>query len=186
MDRLFSVVFSILVAASVSGCASIAAPEYSALPDNVQTLKDKGSPAKVGEFTTDSPAVHPLSLRGGNKMFSPYGNSYGNYINEALKQELSLAKILAKDVDVEITGVLLANDIDIGGFSTGFTTISVNFVVKKSGQIAYSATKSIIHEFPSAFAAAVVIPRAVQEYTVSVQKLLTELYADPAFFLSLK
>ena len=119
-------------------------------------------------------------------MTSPYENSFANYVAEAIKQELSLAKRYAADAGTEITGTLLKNDVDVSGFSTGSADISARFIVSRAGQITYDQIKSIHHEFPSSFAGAVAIPRGVQEYAVAVQNLLSQLYADSNFAAALK
>jgi hypothetical protein len=164
------------------------APQYSASIDNVQKLKDAGNyTAKVGDFASskDKGNVNPISLRG-STLSSPYESSYSKYLAEALKQELSLANKFAPNADVEVSGTLMKNDIDASGFSTGSGGIEARFVVKKSGQILYDQVKSVHQEWPSSFAGAVAIPRAIQEYSNLVQKLLTSLYADNAFLDALK
>ncbi|WP_231878947.1 hypothetical protein [Collimonas arenae] len=171
----------------MTGC-SVMAPQYSASIDNVQKLKDSGDySAKVGAFTSKPGQgnVNPISLRG-SSMNSPYQSSYAKYVEEAIKQELSLANKMAPNANAEVSGTLLKNDLDSSGFSTGTGDIEARFVVKKQGQILYDQVKSAHHEWPSSFAGAVAIPRAIQEYPNLVQKLLASLYADPAFLSALK
>lgn len=164
------------------------APQYTASLKNVQSLKDSGNgKAKIGIFTSaNEPGnSNPISMRG-TSLASPYQESYANYIAEALKQELSLAQKLAPDAQTEISGVLLKNDINVSGFSLGYATVEARFVVKQGGQVKYDQVKTVKHEFPSSFAAAVALPRAVQEYSVAVQKLLELLYTDKAFVETLQ
>lgn len=187
MDRiaLLSTVF--LISIMGSGC-SIMSPQYSASMENVQTLKDAGDyTAKVGGFESrkDPANANPISLRG-STLSSPYESSYGAYLAEAIKQELALAGKLLPGADVEISGVLLKNDIDASGFSTASGNIEARFVVRKGGEVRYDQVKSIHHEWESSFAGAVAIPRAQQEYPRLVQRLLAALYADQAFLQALK
>lgn len=191
MKRFLSAILVVAVALISSACSSVA-PAYSPSVENAQTLKNYGTPATVGQFTAEPSVFHGnesgfnvLRIRA-NSMRSPIGNTFGDYMGEALKQELLLAKLLATDSNVEISGVFLKNDISAGGFTTGTVNISVRFIVKKKGQVAYDAIKSIDDEFPTGFAAATAIPHAVQHYSVAVQKLLASLYADPAFLSALK
>lgn len=185
----FTPVAVVLAAAMLTSGCSMMAPQYTASLDNVQTLKDAGNfKAKVGAFESAPPSqenANPISIRG-SSLASPYNASYAAYLTEAIRQELSLAQRLSPDATVEITGILLKNDIDASGFSTGFAVVEARFIVKRSGQISYDQIKSVRHEFPSSFAGAVAIPRAVQEYAFAVQKLLTSLYTDPAFLSALK
>lgn len=151
-------------------------------------LKDAGNyTVKVGEFSSknDVANANPIQIRG-SSMASPYQNSYANYLAESIKQELSIASKLAADASLEISGVLLKNDIDASGFNVGFASIEARFLVKKNDQVRYDQVKSVKQEFPSSFAGAVAIPRAIQEYNFAVQKLLALLYADKSFIEALK
>lgn len=187
MQRLITLLAALAITLLGSGC-SMMAPQYTASLDNVQMLKDAGShTVKVGTFTSsaDKANANPLSIRG-SSLASPYQGSYANYVAEAIKQELSLAKKLSSDTTLEISGTVLKNDLDASGFTTGIASIEARFVVKRSDQVRYDQIKSVRHEFPSSFAGAVAIPRAVQEYPVAIQKLLASLYADKAFIDALK
>lgn len=174
------------IAALASGC-SLTAPRYTASLDNVQKLKDGGiAPTKVGAFRSEPGKDNPpaISLRG-SSLASPYDNSYAAYLAEALKQELSLAGKLAPDAQVEVSGALQKNDINIP-ISTGSGDITARFIVTRGGTVRYDQVKTIHDEWDSSFVGAVAIPRAQQQYPVMVQKLLTQLYADPAFMQALK
>lgn len=170
-----------------SGC-STKAPLYSASMDNVQLLRDAGNvSAKVGKFDSipDPGNFNSISMRGSH-MNSPYENSYALYLAEAIKQELSLAGKLKPDTDIEISGALLKNNINVSGFSTGIGDIQARFIVKKGGQTRYDQVKTIHNEWESSFAGAVAIPRGQQQYPNLVQKLLAALYADHDFLAALK
>ncbi len=187
MQRYITVLLVLAATVFSTGCAMVA-PTYSASIDNIQVLKDSGNyTAKVGEFTAskDKAYANPISIRG-SSLISPYGESYANYVAEALKQELSLAKKLSPDADTEILGTVLKNDINTTGGTLGWAEIEARFIMKRGGQVRYDQVKSIKHEFPSSFAGAVAIPRAVQEYPVAVQKLLNQLYTDKTFIDALK
>jgi hypothetical protein len=117
---------------------------------------------------------------------SPYDGSYAHYLAEALKQELSLAGKLAPDAQVAVTGALQKNDINAAGFSTASGDIEARFIVMRGGEVRYDQVKSIHDEWDSHFMGSVAIPRAQARYPVMVQKLLSALYADPAFLRALK
>jgi hypothetical protein len=186
MHRVSYMPLVILLGILGTGC-SMVAPKYSASIENVQKLKDGGNyTAKVGTFTSKSdPAnANPISMRG-SSLASPYEESYANYLAEAIKSELVLAGKLAPGSNVEISGVLLKNDID-AGMSVGTGDIQARFLVKRDGQIRYDQVKTAQNKWESSFAAAVALPRAVQEYPRMVQALLSELYTDKAFLQALK
>ncbi|PXX44182.1 hypothetical protein [Undibacterium pigrum] len=177
----------VAIAALSTGC-SMMAPQYSASIENVQTLKNSGeTQVSVGQFAfTPGPGnTSPITIRAAS-MNSPYGNSYGAFLAAAIQQELTLANRYTPTGNLEVSGVLLKNDIDAAGFSVGYVTVEARFVVKRNGATTYDKVKSVKQEFPSSFAGAVAIPKAVQEYNVAVQKLLGLVYEDKAFADAIK
>jgi hypothetical protein len=187
MSRTVLLPIALLAVAVTSGC-SMVAPRYSPSLENVQKLKDASvQTTNVGAFESTPTKENPkaISIRG-SSLSSPYEGSYGNYLADALKQELSLAGKLAADAGIQVTGALQKNDINAGGFSTASGDIAARFVVTRGGAVRYDQIKSIHDEWESSFAGAVAIPRAQQRYPVMVQKLLAALYADPAFLQALK
>ncbi|OGB24478.1 MAG: hypothetical protein A3I66_10735 [Burkholderiales bacterium RIFCSPLOWO2_02_FULL_57_36] len=187
MKRLTTALLALGLSVFGTGCAMVA-PQYTASLENVQILKDSGnSTAKVAEFqaSKDKAYANPISIRSVS-LASPYDDSYASYLTAALKQELSLAKKLSQDANVEISGTVLKNDIDTSGVSMSWAQVEARFIVKRNGQLRYDQVKSMKHEFPSSFAANVAIPTAILEYPVAVQKLLNQLYTDKAFIEALK
>jgi len=187
MKFLRSAGMGVALAVMLTGCA-MNAPHYAPSIDNVESIKRIGNfTAKVGQVeapvTPATPAT--LSIRG-SSMASPNPPSYGAYVAEALKQELSMANKLKTDAGTEISGTLVKNDIDASGFSTGTATISARFVVNKDGKVVFERVKSVDHKWDSSFVGAVAIPNALIGYRDTVQKLLAALYADPDFSNSLK
>jgi hypothetical protein len=156
---------------------------------NVGTLKDqRPAKVKVGAFTADGPEknmVNSLTIRGGG-FTSPYNESYVDYLREALRQELSMAGLLADNADVELSGVLLKNEFDASGFTLGYGVMEARITVKKAGAVRYDKKKSVRHEWESSFAGMVAIPKAKLNYEVVVQKLLASFYSDPEFQSALK
>ncbi|NRR31316.1 hypothetical protein HSX11_14110 [Oxalobacteraceae bacterium] len=186
MNKIVSGLVCSVFALLATGCTTVA-PNYSVSFPNVETLKQAGPiQAKVGEFnsTVAEGKGSAISMRG-NKMISPYKESFAAYVAEAVKQEFSLAGKLSPTSINEVTGTLLQNDID-AAIGTAKGDIQVRILVKKNGAIAYDQVKSAHTEWESSFAGAIAIPRATQEYTVLVQKVLGSLYVDPAFIAALK
>jgi hypothetical protein len=94
--------------------------------------------------------------------------------------EFAIAGALSPDAKVELSGVLLKNNVDVG-VGTGTGTISARFVVRRGADVRYDSVKTATGQWDSSFAAAIAVPKATQEYPLVVQKLLASLYADPAF-----
>ena len=103
-----------------------------------------------------------------------------------MRQDLELAGKLAPDAKIEISGALQKNDIDIPPVGSGTGDLEVRFVVKRGGETRYDQVKAIHDTWDSSFVGAVAIPRAQARYPIMVQKLLAELYADPAFVEAVK
>lgn len=174
---------AIAVSAVLAGCAG-PAPNYSPSINNVEALKKAGSnvTVKTGEIgvTPGMSGANSLSLRA-NSITSPVGNHYGDYLAAALRQELDMAKLGNPQSGVEISGMLLKNNIDAGGFRTNEGQMEARFLVKSAGQVRFDKVKRIEHQWDSSFAAAVAIPLAANNYPVMVQKLVGSLVNDPDF-----
>jgi hypothetical protein len=181
-------VFILLAASLFAGGCSMTAPKYNASIENVQKIKDAAvQPVKVGAFesTPGSGNANPISIRS-NPLSSPYDGSYAKYLAEALRQELSIAGKLAPDSTIEISGALQKNDIDVPALSSATGQIAARFVVTRAGQVRYDQVKAVTDTWESSFVGAVAIPRAVEHYSLLVQKLLGALFDDPAFVQALR
>jgi hypothetical protein len=166
----------------LGACASIDATPYTPSVDNVQTLKAIGQiQTRVRTFdssdTDDNP--YPVHLRGA-RMKSPVGDSFGAYLSNALEQEFAVSGAISPEANVEVSGALLKNDID-AAISQGTGTVSARFLVRRGSGVVYDSIKTASDTWDSSFAGIVAIPAATAAYPHIVQKLLANLYADPAF-----
>lgn len=188
MLKLYRLLLLVVALLSLTACGTVA-PKYQPAMDNVQALKTGSrSPVKLGVFApggTDKQKVDALTIRGGS-FSSPYNGSYAEYLREALRQELYMAGLLDENGPIEVSGVLLQNEIDASGFNTAHAAMEAQLVVRKNGTVRYDKTKSVRHEWESAFAGAVAIPKAHQNYGIVVQKLLNSFYSDAEFKQALK
>lgn len=166
----------------LAGCAG-PAPNYAPSIDNVEAMKKLGGVPVKSVSVNVTPGMQgasSLSLRA-NSMTSPVGSHYGDYIAAALRQELELAKLFNPQSGVEISGTLLRNNIDAGGFNTNAGQIEARFVLTRNGQVRFDKVKKIEHQWESSFAGAVAIPLAANNYAVMVQKLIGSLVTDADF-----
>lgn len=187
LSRIGSLFFVLAASVFTVGCAG-PAPNYSPSIDNVETLKKSGVEAsRVTTFTVpaDMPGANSVSIRA-NSMTSPVGANYGDYIAAALRQELELAKLYNAQSALELSGVLLRNNIDAGGISTNAGQIEVRFIVKQGTQVRFDKIKRVEHQWESSFAGAVAIPLAASNYPLMVQKVIHSLITDPDFVIALK
>ncbi|MBN3856225.1 MULTISPECIES: hypothetical protein [unclassified Paraburkholderia] len=180
-------ILTLCVPLSMLAACSVVATPYSPSVENIQSLKTAAPvQARIGDFSSQdgSNNHYPVQLRA-DRMRSPVGNSFAAYLSNAVAQELTIAGALSPNASVELDGVLLENNVDVG-VGTGVGTISARFIVKRDGTVRYEQVKSARGEWDSSFAAMIAVPRATQQYPLVVQKLLGELYADPAFINAIR
>jgi hypothetical protein len=182
MPHIVLVLFVAAIVALQTGCASTA-PRYDANYSAVQDLKSAGIAAvAVNDFAADpksAKVIESLTIRGG-KYSSPAG-TFARYVSNALRLELDSARAGNAQPAIIIDGVLLRNELNAAGFSTGFAILELALTVKSGGALVYEGKKSARHEWPSNFVGAIAIPRAIENYPIAVRKVLAEFYSDPAF-----
>jgi hypothetical protein len=170
----------------VTAC-SVVAPPYSPSVDNIQALKNaQAAQAHLGTFDSQASMsnVYPVAVRA-NLMRSPVGDSFGPYLADAMTRELTMAGRLAPQSDIEVKATLLKNSVD-AGLAKGEALVSARFVVTRAGTVRYDQVKTASAQWDSSFAAAIAVPKAVEEYPNAVQNLLAQLYADPAFIQAIQ
>lgn len=175
----------VMGAAALAGCAS-KAPNYSSSPASTQGLQAaRVQPAKIGEFTAAATAENKsIALRAST--MEPAQGTYAQYLADAIKTELELVKLYSATSNTEISGVLLRNEMNTGLAVTGNGTIQAQLVVRRDGAVRFDKTKTATTEWDSNFIGAIAIPRAQQEYSRLVQKLVSDFFSDPDFVAALK
>jgi hypothetical protein len=174
-----------LIAVLFLTACTIQVPPYSADISNVSKLKEgANSPVSVGTIESEK-KLNKISLRG-SPLVSSVGNSYGEYIENALLQELKLAKLWSGVAKKQVTGKVIDQDIDVTGFSEGNAFIKVQFVVSEGDTILFEKLITAEHTFDSSFIGAVAIPNGQRSYVELVQKLLKNLYSDKDFITAIK
>ena len=171
----------------VMGC-SMTAPQYTPSVANIGQLKTaKLKPLAVEKVVPDTALGsnnESIGLRA-SSMNSPTG-SYSTYIEEAIKSEFQAAGLLDPASSTKLSGVLVKNDVNVGGFSTGDSIIEARVKVTKAGTVAYDKLKTATLQFESSFAGPVAIPKGRDMYPVTVQKFIETLISDSDFVSALK
>jgi hypothetical protein len=167
--------------AVMMGCAT-KAPPYQPSIDNVTVLKKSATTgASVGAFAVQAGAKGGASLSLRAAEMTPPAGTYADYLAGALKAELELAQRLNPKATIDISGLLVKNNIDAGGISTNSGEIEAQFIVRRDGAVRFDKVKRASSQWESSFAGAVAIPKAQQQYPLLVQSLLAALYADADF-----
>lgn len=120
---------------------------------------------------------HSISLRAA-KMVSPYGTDFSDYLNNAMRIQLSQNKLYNENSNMKITTELVKNEVDIWGFSNGYYDIEVNFKILKENEMLYSNIVDIKHTFPSHFVGQIAIENAINNYPIAIKKLISKFFED--------
>lgn len=180
------VAFALCATALLSAC-STPAPQYSISIPHVQALKTSGAKATATTtFSAEGSAANndTISIRG-NPMRSAK-STFAGYLEDAVIQEMTEAKIFNPTANTKISAVLLKNDIRAAGFVTGNGEIEARFTVTRGDKVAFNKVKRATTTWDSHFLGAIAIPNAQQNYPKLVEALLTQLYDDNDFFAAIK
>jgi hypothetical protein len=169
---------------ALTGCAAVA-PNYQATIKNTRTLQaNPGGGATVGQFNAKDDSLNHISIRGGT-FSSPYGDSYSEYIKEALRIELESGGKLSDKTGAVITGELLKNTLD-SGISTGTANISARVQVTRDNSRIFNKTFSVDTTWESSFVGAIAIPAAQRNYTNAIKQLIGKVVSDRDFQQAIK
>jgi hypothetical protein len=175
------------LATTISGCASFSAPSYSADYSALDSLKRAGAgKASVGKVEPQDPnaKVNHITLRASALNVS--GGTFSNYLENALISDLTEAGRFDANSKKHIDIVLVRNNIDISGISTGTGDIAIDLTISESGKTLLQKNYSASKTFESSFAGAVAIPKGQAEYPNLVRELLAQVYADQAFIQAMR
>lgn len=178
------IVVMALVFSFISGC-TMNSVRY--LPDaNITAvLKDKGaSPLSVAHIVTLDARLNSLSVRG-SRMISPYDDSYGEYLTQALVDQLAPANLYRPASEIQLRGELLENNLSAIS-STGSAHITARFEILRNDKVVFNEVKSIEHNWESSLVGAIAIPAAQKNYPIAVKKLVLALMSDPNFLNAVK
>ena len=174
---------SILAIAAFLGACATPAPNYPPSAANAAAASRLNTPIAVGKFEFATGRQSDLnSVRArANTFSSPVNNSYTDYIANAARVDLESGGRLESTSPRVLSGVLEKNELHADGILTNESSIAVHFRLADAERIRYDKVVAIDDQWESSFLGAIAIPRAIQNYVVSVQKLIGKLFADPDF-----
>lgn len=173
--------------ALASGCASLTAPSYSADYGALDPLKRAGlAKAAVGKVQPDdaNAKVNQISLRGAT--LTATDGTFTSYLERALIADLRDVGIYDSSAPKRIDIVLLRNDIDVSGISTGVGEIEIDLTLTESGKTLLRKNYSAQTTFESSFAGAIALLKGQSEYPNLVRALLATVYRDPTFVQAMR
>jgi len=168
--------------ALAAGCASNA-PSYTAPIANVEAASKLQGRIAVGKFEFapgKESQLNTVQARAAT-FTSPVNNSYADYMAKALEADLAAAGKLDARSPRKLTGVVEKNDLSAGGLNTNDAEIAVHFRLQEGDSVRYDKTLTARHEWESSFMGGIAIPRAIQNYVVTLEKLFRQLYDDADF-----
>lgn len=169
-----------LTLATLTGCG-VMTPPYQPSVQTAEALKAAPTPLAVGAFTVRTGLDGSAIRLRADTMRSSVGSDYAAYLAEALRKELALASRLDPSSPLEISGVLLKNDISAGGISTNSGEMQATFSVRTGGVVRYERTLDASLMWDSSLFGAIAVGAAQVAYPRLAQKLIGTLVADPAF-----
>lgn len=185
--RIRTLLLGFILALFMAGCMSLKVPPYSPSYEFIDGLKGKSlEKIAVGEVQprdSNSP-VNKITLRG--SLLSVQDGTFASYLEDAIKSDLREIGILDQNSKINLNAILIKNDIDVSGLSTGTGVMEVSITIRKDGNVIFDKPYSVQTTFQSSFAGAVAIPKGQSEYPLLVRTLLEKMYADPEFFNAIK
>jgi len=177
---MYKKLFSILMVGFISAC-SMNTVQYQPDFNLVNDMKDSEmQEMSVGKISSQNSEVNKVSIRG-SSMVSTFNNSYAEYLEVALREQLQQAGLYNASSTISIVGELLTNQINAMSFSIGTADISAKFKVLNSGNVIFDKVVTIRHQWDSSFVGAIAIPNAQNNYPIAVQKLISKLMSDRDF-----
>jgi len=150
-------------------------PRYRISLDNVTTLRALGdNKINVGDFTSYKPGSKEILCRGVGRIKTPDGNTYADFIKEALIDELQFADLYYFGASVTLTGNL--DSIDFSSYS-GKWDIALTVNSSNGESISVSETYSFKSSWDG-WAACLLTGDA---FVPAVQNLIAKLVGNPKF-----
>lgn len=167
---------------ALAACANVPAPAYQPGVGNLQTLRVSTTPIGVDDFAAAAGVNdRKFGLRADSMTGAGSDGAFSTYLQQALEAELRNAGRLDDAAGLRLSGTLTQNQLDANGLSVGDATVGARFVLTRDGEVIYNEVHSVDHQWESSFIGALAIPAAMQGYSATVQKLIGQLFADPAF-----
>jgi hypothetical protein len=164
-----------LILIQISGCSTYAGDRYSISVNNVVALRlYRGNEVGVGEFTSSHPSFSTLSCWGVMRVKTPDGETFQNYIRNALISELKIAEAYADNGQNTLTGHL---DKMYFSESTGQWKILLT-LTSTNGE---SITTEENYAFTTSFYTDATCDQTAQALMPAVQNLIEKLVRHPRF-----
>lgn len=174
---------TVLALAALLGACAQTAPAYQPSVTSANVTAKLGAPLAVGKFTYAAGKDEELNSVGARAgvFVSPINSSYADYFADAATKELKASGKFDAASPKVLTGVLEKNYLSAASLTLNNSELLVRFKLTSGGQTTYEKVVEAKREWESAFLGAIAIPRALDNYIVTIQDLIRNLFADPEF-----
>ena len=173
--KLAKLVFIASIVLTMQACSTYSTDRYSLNSNNIVTLKDyQGNDISVGEFTATEPGQTSTTCRAVGPISTPDGETFENYIRNALISEMQIAEVYVENADTVIRGNLnriKPNSMD-GTWDISVTVASNNGV---------SFTVEELFDYKTSFYGETACNQTAQAMMPAVQNVITKIVTHPKF-----
>ncbi|TAK91260.1 MAG: hypothetical protein EPO06_05770 [Burkholderiaceae bacterium] len=166
---------------------SAPAPKYNATVDNLRALKSNiTTPIGTGKFQIDpsKPQLNTIVSRT-YTLESPVGNSFADYLKEAVKTELAAAGLHQENSSLQLSATILENQLDVG-IKRGTARMSVNFRLDGVNGKLFEQVVTADAVWDSSFMGAIAIPLGIDNYLALYKQAIGKLISHPGFIAATK
>jgi hypothetical protein len=169
--KLALVILSILL---IQGCSTYSTDRYSINAGNVVALKAYDTNVGVGEFTATVPGKTSVTCRAVGPIPTPDGETFEDYIRNALVSEMQIAEIYTENGKVILTGNL--NQIKPSSVSG---TWDISLTVNSSN--GKNLTVEEKYEFKTSYYGETACNQTAQALMPAVQNVISQVVTHPKF-----
>lgn len=173
----------LILSLSLNTACTVTGVTYEASSYNVREAeKTLDNNLAVGDFSRkqNSLVQDPWIFREASKVASPIGEGHHDYIADAIKTELMLARRYDANSDLVLTGEMFQHLVD-AGMSEGVGSVGMRFMLDSAGSIIYDENKFIEHKWDSAFVGVTAANKAYRGHLEMTSKLINNLFSDTNF-----
>jgi hypothetical protein len=174
---------ALVLSLAVAGCASVPTPQYQPAISNTEALLKAGTKMGVGTFTAAKGVENKSLTMRGSSLNGGSDGTFATYLRVAAIKELQTASAFDGSSGLVVLGVLTHNELN-ASMKTGSAVVGAEFTLTRNDSVVFKKAFEARHEWESSFVGMVAIPAAIENYSVTVQKLLGQLFTDHDFVVA--
>lgn len=183
---------AVLALGAMTGCAQLQLGEPIPSIENIRKLHGfPASPVSLGVFRLapgrSESIDRSVSVRT-NVVYSPYQNSFAQYLRHTLAADLAAAGLLDPSSPIVVSADLVDSSLDVPmhvapGVPTGMgqARVAARFVVTRSGRSVFDREFVAQDSWNPEFLGVTAITHGINRYTMLHRNLVGQLLDDPAF-----